>query len=65
MPSENVTVPPGNVADPKGPATVAVNVTVVPATDGSRLEVSAVVVNCLTLSARAGEVQAPFWLSPP
>jgi hypothetical protein len=59
-PSENVTVPPGDVGDPNGPATVAVNVTFAPASDGFRLDVSAVVVSCLTLSTNAGEVAKPF-----
>jgi hypothetical protein len=60
-----VTVPVGNAADPVGPATVAVNVTAVLATDGFGLAASVVVVGCLMLSIRAAEVAAPFWVSPP
>jgi hypothetical protein len=63
-PSENVTKPPGDTVDPTGPATVAVNVTRVAATDGFRFDVSVVVVGWLTLSINAEEVAAAFWLSP-
>jgi hypothetical protein len=64
-PSENVTTPPGTVADPFGPVTVAVRVTEAAATAGFALDVSTVVVACFTLWLSAGEVAAPFWLSPP
>jgi hypothetical protein len=63
-PSENVTVPPGATVDPLGPATVAVNVTPLAATAGFGVDVSSVVVGCLTLSVSAADVAAAFWLSP-